>query len=364
MKISMVSTQSRSGGQSIHVKGLAAELARNGHDVAVTMSERPERDALRSVGGLADHMARAWRDIRPDIVHAHGWLGGLVALAALNDPDGVGAAGTSHIPVVVSFHGLAHAARHNGDAVLPERARFERAAGRTADAVVALSEEESEDLIRLGVRRGRVSVIPGGVDASLFCPEGPALPRGEAHRIAVAARPTPGKGIDTLIRSLARVPDAEVVIAGGPPSEELDSDDEIHRLRIVATEAGVADRVLFLGRLPHQEVPRLLRSADLTVSLPAAEPFGRVPVESMACGTPVVVSPVGGNLETVLDEVTGAVLSPHRPGGLAKGLRTLLAEPTHREALGIAGIDRARSRYGWDRIARETLKAYAHARHE
>ena len=61
------------------------------------------------------------------------------------------------------------------------------------------------------------------------------------------------------------------------------------------------------------DVPGLLRSADLTVSMPSYESFGRVPVESMACGTPVVVTAVGGHLDTVIDDVTGVYVTPGRP---------------------------------------------------
>ena len=111
-------------------------------------------------------------------------------------------------------------------------------------------------------------------------------------------------------------------------------------------------------RIDSAEVPGLLRSADLTVSLPSYESFGRVPVESMACGTPVVVTAVGGHLDTVIDDVTGVYVRPGRPAELAQRIRGLLAEKTHLTALGIGGADRVRARYSWERIANETLKVY------
>ena len=167
-----------------------------------------------------------------------------------------------------------------------------------------------------------------------------------------------GNGVLTVIQALARIPDAELVVAGGPSLDELDSDPAIHRLRIAAKEADVAERVTFLGRIDSADVPGLLRSADLTVSLPSYESFGRVPVESMACGTPVVVTAVGGHLDTVIDDVTGVYVRPGRPMELAQRIRGLLAESTHLAALGIGGADRVRARYSWERIANETLKVY------
>jgi glycosyltransferase involved in cell wall biosynthesis len=171
-----------------------------------------------------------------------------------------------------------------------------------------------------------------------------------------------GHGVRTVIQALARIPDAELVLGGGPSPEELDSDQDVHRLRIAAKEAGVAERVTFLGRVDASDVPGLLRSVDLTVSMPSYESFGRVPVESMACGTPVVVTAVGGHLDTVIDDVTGVYVRPGRPAELAHRIRSLLAEETHLAALGIGGVDRVRARYSWERIAKETVKVYESVR--
>ncbi len=102
-----------------------------------------------------------------------------------------------------------------------------------------------------------------------------------------------------------------------------------------------------------------MRSADAVVCVPWYEPFGIVPLEAMACGVPVVVSTVGGLVDSVVDGVTGLHVPPRRPDRLAVALRSLLADPERRSALGAAGVRRVRSRYGWDRIADATLEAYA-----
>jgi glycosyltransferase involved in cell wall biosynthesis len=107
-----------------------------------------------------------------------------------------------------------------------------------------------------------------------------------------------------------------------------------------------------------------MRSADAVVCVPRYEPFGMVPLEAMACGAPVVVSAVGGLVDTVIDGTTGLHVAPSRPDALASVLRMLIADPTARESFGIAASDRARSRYSWERIGRETLRIYQRVRAE
>jgi D-inositol-3-phosphate glycosyltransferase len=94
------------------------------------------------------------------------------------------------------------------------------------------------------------------------------------------------------------------------------------------------------------------------VCVPWYEPFGIVPLEAMACGVPVVVSAVGGLVDSVVDGITGLHVPPRRPDRLAAALRSLLSDPERQISLGAAGVRRARSRYGWDRIADATLEAY------
>jgi len=360
----------------VHIAELARELGRKGHRVTiytrrdgigtgerVRLAPRvnvefisagnalpmSEQEVLPHIGEFADRLAKRLSAKRPDVIHAHHWLSGLAALSAADGLD---------IPIVQSFHGLA-SLPGNGENASPARMRMERAIGRGVAALIATTETESAELARLGVARPRIAAVPSGVDAEKFKPQGRALlPRSSAPRIVMLSRRLAGHGVTTVIEALARIPEAELVVAGGPPQAELDGDENAHRLRIAAKEAGVADRVTFLGRIDAADVPGLLRSADLTVSLPAYESFGRVPVESMACGTPVIVTAVGGHLDTVIDDVTGVYAKPGRPVELAHRIRGLLAERTHLAALGIGGADRVRARYSWERIADETLKVY------
>jgi glycosyltransferase involved in cell wall biosynthesis len=105
-------------------------------------------------------------------------------------------------------------------------------------------------------------------------------------------------------------------------------------------------------------MPGLLRSASVVASTPAYEPFGLVPLEAMACGVPVVATAVGGHLDTIVDGVTGVLVSPGRPDLTATALKDVLADPVQLDAYGVAGADRARSRYSWDRVAAATVRLY------
>jgi glycosyltransferase involved in cell wall biosynthesis len=175
------------------------------------------------------------------------------------------------------------------------------------------------------------------------------------------------KGIATVIEALAAVPDTELVVAGGPPADALAADPEARRLRGLAARAGVADRVRFLGSVASTDVPALIRSCDVVVTVPWYEPFGIVPLEAMACARPVVASAVGGMLDTVVPGATGELVAPREPSRLAAVLRNLLDDPERRAAYGAAGRRRAVDLYDWRRVVARTETVYqavagAHAR--
>jgi D-inositol-3-phosphate glycosyltransferase len=200
--------------------------------------------------------------------------------------------------------------------------------------------------------------VPCGVNLDMFTPEGPRAPRGDRHRIVSVGRFVPRKGFDVVVRALPAIPDTELVIVGGPDKAHLDSDPEARRLRELAAELGVADRVHLHGSVAREDMPAILRSADVVACTPWYEPFGIVPLEAMACSVPVVASAVGGMIDTVVHDVTGRLVKPKSHTEVADAINALMRDDFLRQSLGAAGRDRAKARYSWDRIAADTLRIY------
>ncbi|AHH97921.1 glycosyltransferase [Kutzneria albida] len=338
MKVIMVSE--RGTEQDEQVADLTAALDRRGHRVC---SHRwtPGED----LSGFTTELARLLRHQRPEVVHAHHWTTGLAAVLA--------AEGT-RVPVVQTFHGLGVLDRSGPR----DRATLERLVGRHATRVLATSTAQAQRLVDMGVPRRHTSVVPYGVDVQRFALEGPRAPVGQAHRLLAAGRLVPHKGFDLVISALRGLADTELVIVGGPSSGNA----EVSRLRRCARHYGVADRVCLLDWVPHERVPELVRSADLVLCTPWRESFGLLALEAMGCGVPVVATPVGGLVDTVVHGVTGVHVPPRKPAELLHVLRGLLADPALREAYGTAGRDRAVVRYSWDRVAADTARVYARCR--
>jgi glycosyltransferase involved in cell wall biosynthesis len=374
------------GGQNVHVAALATALARRGHEINVfTRRESPrppdavpfapgvtvrhvsagpprplpKDDLLRYMPDFAYWLAARWGEQPPEVAHAHFWMSGIAA---------VWAAARRPVPVVQTFHALGSVKRRwqgEADTSPPRRLDVEAAVTRRAAAIIATCTDEVAELAAYGARPETMYVVPCGIDGDHFRP-GPddsAGARSQA-RVLTLGRLVPRKGNDTVIAAIAGMPGTELVIAGGPDPARLHEDPEVARLVRVAEEHGVTDQVRFTGRVPHDDVPALLRSADVVVSVPWYEPFGIVPVEAMACGRAVVVSAVGGHLDTVEDGVTGRLVPPRDRAALTAALAQLLADPGLRRRLGAAAADRAAARYSWDKIAAETETVYDLVRQE
>ena len=363
------------GGQNVHVRELALALAGHGHEVTIwTRRDAPElpecvrlapgvqlrhisagparplpKDELvEHVPAMGEVLSEAWRRRRPDIAHAHYWMSGLAVLAA---------ASRAGVPTVQTFHALGSVKRrHQGthDTSPARRIEAERTVARGVDRIVATCSDEVFELVRLGAPRRRIRVVPCGVDTAAFSPDGPRWPGDGRPRLVSIGRLVRRKGVDEVIAALAAVPSAELVIAGGAGP----ADPDRARLAALAAEHGAGHRIRFVGPVPRQRVPELLRSADVVVCVPWYEPFGMVALEAMACARPVVASAVGGLTDTVVDGVTGLHVPARRPRELAATLRSLLSTPALADAMGAAGRDRAVNRYGWDRVAAATAEVY------
>jgi glycosyltransferase involved in cell wall biosynthesis len=335
--------------------GQPAQLAAGGVRVIPLGPALAGDDPLDGMSAFTGSLRASWAKNRPDVVHAVRWDSGLAALAAAR---GLG------IPLVQAFNSLGVAEqRHNLalGAAGTARIRLEPAIGRSATAVLAASSGEAADLAQLGVRRSAIRVVPCGIDTDEFAPEGPAAERNGCPRLLTVTDFADRSGLDTLLRALSRVPGAELIVAGGPPSDMLSGLKEYQALAGLAGSLDVADRVVFAGQVNREQLPALLRSADLFVHTSSYEPTGIAPLEAMACGTPVLAQASSPAADAVVDGATGILVQPGHPAVLAQRIRQLLARPMLLEAYGAAAADRARSRYSWDRITGETLAVYERA---
>lgn len=369
---------SDAGGQNVHVAELARHLAALGAEVVVhTRRDDPSLDAevpfapgvvvhhvdagpaapipkdelLAHMGAFADRLVERWTHERPDVVHSHFWMSGVAGLEACRRLG---------LALVHTYHALGVVKRrHQGakDTSPPERLALERRLARQADLIVATAGDEARELLAMGARPDRLVVIPCGVDLDRFRPEGPSSPpRQDRPRVVLVSRFVERKGIGNAIDAVAALDGVELLIGGGPPAGLLDDDPEAVRYQAMIDRLGVGNRIRLLGAVPRAEVPALLRSADVAVCPPWYEPFGLVAVEAMACGVPVVASGIGGLAETVVDGVTGLHVPPRRPDVLARAVARLLGDDATRRRMADAAARRAR-RYGWARIAGDTLTA-------
>jgi len=240
---------------------------------------------------------------------------------------------------------------------------FERRALRTAAGISACNPEAAR-ITELRGFAGAARVIPLGIDPDRFHPGAAADatdpriggdPRSAAIVVGFAGRLVPEKGIGVLLDALGRDDRLRARVAGAGPMEA--------ELRALATERGIADRVEFVGPVAPDEIAVFYRSLDVLAvpSLPTAswtEQFGRVAIEAMACGVPVVSSDAGA-LPAVVGGA-GIVV----PGGDAGALAAALVEAAGPRApeLRARGIERAAS-CSWDAVGRQYLDLYRSVLH-
>ena len=348
------------GGQNVHVAALAAALARRGHLVEVLTrrddpslprivepddgyavrhidagppARIPKDDLLPYMPAFSRQLVSVWSRGLPDVAHAHYWMSGLAARRAA---IAVG------IPLVQTFHALGVVKqRHQGaaDTSPPLRIATEVMLTRQADRILATCSDEVFELRRMGLAGDRVDTVPCGVDLRAFSPEHrSAEPSRPLHALTMS-RLVPRKGVDDAIRAVAAVEGVELLVAGGPESERMETDPEAARLRALARELGAADRVHFAGPVARGEVPTLMRDADVLLALPWYEPFGITPVEAAACGTPAVATDIAGHRDAVVDGTSG--LLADSPAQLASHLVAVLTDGDLRARLRTGALARA-----------------------
>lgn len=289
-----------------------------------------EAGIMRRTGRCLERLLKA---LRPVLLHAHSPV--LNALPAL-------AVGRKHgIPVVYEIRAFWEdaAVDHGTHREWGPRYRLIRAletlACRKADAVVTICQGLRADLLARGVPDGKITVVPNAVDPEELQPvaRDPALrarfgAEGDDFLVAFIGSFYHYEGLDLLMRALAllprRRPHIRGVLIGGGKEEG--------RLRSLVRELGLADRVIFAGRIPHDLVPAAYAACDALVlprkSMRLTELVTPLkPLEAMAMGVPVIASDVGGHRELIRDGETGLLFPAHNAHALAKTILTISSNP-------------------------------------
>ncbi|SHH41860.1 glycosyltransferase [Pollutimonas bauzanensis] len=383
-----------SGGQNVYVAQVARQLAAQGDKVDVftrldsphlplemdwgegvrivhvpagPARYLPKEDLLPYMGEFGAFMQRYFgtHSESYELVHANFFMSAMAALPV---------ARRFGIPLAVTFHALGRVRRlHQAEADRFPDCRFdiEDEIVQEADCIIAECPQDRRDLIDLyGADPRRIRMVPCGFDPQEMWPMERSPARAslgwdkDAFYILQLGRMVPRKGVDNVIRGMARLRkkygvDARLCVVGGNTAQPLDAaTPELARLKAVARQEGVLDFVEFTGRRGRGQLRRYYCASDVFVTTPWYEPFGITPVEAMACGRPVVGSDTGGIRYTVVDGETGFLVPPKDPDALAARLARLARDQRLSANMGLAGARRADRLFTWERVAAELARVF------
>ena len=375
--------EGKSGGMNVYVRQLAEALGSLGIGVDIYTRDHPGaaeavEDASPLVrvihlpGGspdspmdtLFDHLPgfleslrdfRCRHNLKYDAVHSHYWLSGWVGRALARDMG---------VPQITTFHTLSliKMQARAGESEPVQRQRVERELIAEADRVVAFSPHERDAMVRLyGADANRITLAPCGVDLSRFQP----LDQEESRRrlglngekvLLYVGRMESLKGLDLLVHTAAQIETCQgvrVLVVGGDDGKQ----GEAARIRRLTQDLEVEDLFDFVGRVDQAELPVYYSAADVCVVPSFYESFGLAALESMACGTPVVASRVGG-LSTVVQHGRTGYLKPWRcPEAFANSVEMIISSKALQASMGVAARRRAED-MGWDQVAGQMLDIY------
>lgn len=364
------------GGSGMYAYEIANALAGRGHDVDVYTQAKTDADrslkireniSVYSLTKARRHLvtfetlyysirARLGIDFDEyDVIHGTLMPASTVALSDRRTVD---------TPLVLTSHSFAlsevfaHSPEKPADYLLkyafhPMNVVMDNVAGRTADRIIAISEEMREQLItRYGFDGRAVTRIPHGVDIERY------RPRDDRHEgvsndkltLLFVGRLISRKGVDLAIKSVAETDrtDVELLVAGTGRLE--------HDMEQLVEDLDLADRVKLLGYVPDDQLPLLYSSVDAMLFTSSYEGFGLVFMESLASGTPVIGTAVGGFPDLVRDGREG-LLVDRDPGSFACAIESIVDEPEQVADMGNRGRELAEA-HTWDHVAEEVETVY------
>ncbi|MCI0897571.1 MAG: glycosyltransferase [Chloroflexi bacterium] len=376
--------QGKSGGMNVYVRQLAAALGDLGMQIDIFTREHadvanriepigpnvrvihikagePEAHLGELYAYLPEFLNQlnAFREeegLKYDVVHSHYWLSSWIG-RELSQEMGV--------PHVVTFHtlGLIKMQSRAGEVEQAERPVVEAEVMATADRIIAFSPHERDAMARLyGADAGKVSLVPCGVDLSVFRP----LDRDSVRArlglngdkiLLYVGRIEPLKGLDLLVETAAQMDSQDgvrVMVVGA----DVNGDRELDRVKQLARERDLEDKIDFVGQVDHKELPLYYNAADVCVVPSYYESFGLVALEAMACGTPVVATRVGGLSTIIQHGRTGYLKSWRCPEAFANSVEMIISSNGLQQSLGEAARKRAEG-MGWDNVAAMMWDEYA-----
>ena len=297
-------------------------------------------------------------DINYGAVHSHYWLSGWIGRLFSQDMK------ANH---VITFHTLSLIKMQSrpGEFETLQRQDTERDLITDTPAIVAFSPHERDAMVRLyGANLDNINLVPCGVDLGTFKPISREVSRGNLGLngdkvLLYVGRIESLKGLDLLVHTAAQIRNVDdidgmrVLVVGGDDGKSR----ELDRIKKLTQELNVSSIFDFVGRVDQDELPMYYSAADVCVVPSFYESFGLAALESMACGTPVVASRVGGLSTVVKHGSTGYLQSWRCPEAFANSVEMIMSSQNLRDSMGLAARNQAEM-LGWDNVASHMIDIY------
>jgi PEP-CTERM/exosortase A-associated glycosyltransferase len=321
-----------------HIDGKAPEEDVDGWHFYRTLAAKtplddwPVLSELRLMRRLEERLAEVARHVKPDILHAHSPV--LNAIPALRVGQRLGLPVVYEVRAFWEDAAVDHGTTREGSLRYRASRALETWAFRRSGRITTICEGLRADILARGIDPGKVTVIPNAVDVDSFDPGGEPDEALKA-RLGLTGCTVIGfigsfyayEGLDLLLdafpRILARLPDVRLLLVGGGPQEAA--------LKAQADRLGIADKIVFAGRVPHGDVPRYYDLIDVLAyprhSMRLTELVTPLkPLEAMAQGRLLVASDVGGHRELIRDGETGVLFRAGDAGSFVETVARLLLQ--------------------------------------
>ena len=374
------------GGMSVYIRELARELGRLEHRIDIYT--RSQADEKQSVAHLYDNVRlihlgipngdslsklalypclpqflqaledfRAAENLAYDLIHSHYWLSGRLGKWAQN---------SWNRPHVATFHTLGKVKNQTGVGI-PEpgfRIAAEKEIVSSCQRILTPTARERDNLIRLyGAPVEKIGVVPCGVNLDIFFPETKAAARDKLGLdpadtiILYVGRFDPLKGLNSLLNAMTFFKNNDrirLAIVGGDGHKT----PEYQKLAQDIRNLGIEEKVMLAGRVDQHKLPPYYNAADVLVMPSHYESFGMVALEALACGRPVVATPVGAIDSLIRTTQAGYIVPDPSPRCLADGIQSIISD---RSIPSAAEIRNSVIEFSWSNVASAIIAEYESA---